>query len=128
MVILADRQTLLLERADVPGFWQSVTGSMEWGEAPEACARRELEEETGLQAIPAPSGCQREFEIMPVFAPRYAPGTRHNTEHEFLIRVDKPFVPTLAPREHCQYQWLSVADACARVASWTNREALEALL
>ena len=36
----ADLQILLLERADAPGFWQSVTGSLEEGEnLPEAAWR-----------------------------------------------------------------------------------------
>src|SRR5262249_34892462 len=42
-------EVLLLERAAQPGFWQSVTGSREPGDADlSATARRELREETGL--------------------------------------------------------------------------------
>ena len=39
---------LLIERADAPGFWQSVTGSKDTPDEPlpETC-RREVEEETG---------------------------------------------------------------------------------
>jgi ADP-ribose pyrophosphatase YjhB (NUDIX family) len=39
---------LLLERRRPAGFWQSVTGSLEWGEMPTRAARRELIEETGI--------------------------------------------------------------------------------
>ncbi len=40
---------LLLERRRPPGFWQSVTGSLEWGEAADVAARREVIEETGIR-------------------------------------------------------------------------------
>ena len=39
---------LLMERRKPPGFWQSVTGSLEWGETADEAARRELIEETGI--------------------------------------------------------------------------------
>ena len=47
-------KVLLLRRADIPEFWQSITGSMEWGdEQPAETAARELREETGIVASPA---------------------------------------------------------------------------
>ena len=45
-----DLQVLLIERADRPGFWQSVTGSQDEGETLRETAAREAEEETGLDA------------------------------------------------------------------------------
>ena len=45
-----DGQVLLLERADHPGWWQSVTGSQDPGETLEETALREVREETGLDA------------------------------------------------------------------------------
>jgi dATP pyrophosphohydrolase len=45
-------EILLLERADHPGWWQSVTGSLEQDETPTQAARREVEEETGLVITP----------------------------------------------------------------------------
>ena len=45
----ADLQVLLIERADKPGFWQSVTGSKDAVDEPFAeTARREVAEETGI--------------------------------------------------------------------------------
>ena len=38
------------ERLDRPGAWQMPQGGMEPGETPEAAARRELEEETGIRS------------------------------------------------------------------------------
>ena len=54
----AGLEVLLLERADVPGFWQSVTGSKESADEPllQTCIR-EVAEETGIvigsAAVPA---------------------------------------------------------------------------
>ena len=53
LVHSADLQVLLLERADRPGFWQSVTGSQNPGETLAQTALRELAEETGITAEPA---------------------------------------------------------------------------
>jgi dATP pyrophosphohydrolase len=46
-------QVLLLERAAHAGYWQSVTGSQEAGEALLDTARRELAEETGIRTLQA---------------------------------------------------------------------------
>ena len=44
-------EVLLIERADAPGFWQSVTGSLDQEDEPfAAAAAREVAEETGLDA------------------------------------------------------------------------------
>ena len=46
-----DRQVLLIERADAPWFWQSVTGSKDREDEPYAdTAAREVAEETGIDA------------------------------------------------------------------------------
>ena len=45
-----DLEVLLLERADYPGAWQSVTGSREGNEPLVDTAAREALEETGLDA------------------------------------------------------------------------------
>lgn len=50
-------EVLLIERALSPGFWQSVTGSLDAEDEPfEAAAVREVMEETGLDAR-APGHC-----------------------------------------------------------------------
>ena len=48
-------QCLLLERVTPRGFWQSVTGTLRWGEELTAAAVREMREETGVVCVaPAP--------------------------------------------------------------------------
>jgi dATP pyrophosphohydrolase len=77
-------QVLLLERADHPGYWQSVTGSQDEGETLEETAIREVEEETGLDARRfrlSDWNTSNIYEIFPEWRWRYAPGVSRNTEH-----------------------------------------------
>ena len=122
---------LLLERADFPDHWQSVTGSCEPGEPLARTALRELAEETGIDAARyggvADWGWSNDFEIFSQWRHRYPPGTTHNTEHVISLEVPAPVPVRLAPREHRRFAWLPWQDAAARCFSWTNRAAIEAL-
>jgi dATP pyrophosphohydrolase len=120
-------EVLLLERTDRPGFWQSVTGSQIAGETLEQTARRELFEETGLDATKyrlVDWGKHNVFEIYPHWRFRYAPGVTHNTEHVFGLEVPPDTPITLAPREHTAYMWLPWRAAADKAFSWTNVEAI----
>lgn len=127
LICAPDGMTLLIERVQPAGFWQSVTGSLKPGESPRMAARRELWEETGFGAdIPITDlQEQRRFAIVPPWSARYAPGTRFNLEHWFLARLPSRRIPRLNPSEHRRWRWLPVRQARERVFSWTNREALE---
>jgi dATP pyrophosphohydrolase len=122
---------LLLERTDHPGFWQSVTGSLD---APDeeltaACAR-EVAEETGLVAAPQDFddwALRHVYAIYPAWRHRYAPGVTHNTEHVFGLRVDQRFVPRLHAPEHRASRWLPWRDAADACFSWTNAAAIREL-
>jgi dATP pyrophosphohydrolase len=126
----ADLQVLLLERADRPGFWQSVTGSQEPGEQLATTAQREVLEETGIVA-PAHAlldWCkQNQYEIYLRWRGRYAPGVTHNTEHVFSLCLPNLAPVVLAPREHLRYEWLPWRDAADKVFSWSNAEAIREL-
>ena len=105
----ADGQVLLMERADAPGFWQSVTGSQDPGETLEQTAIREVREETGLDATQfelSPWHIETRYEIYERWRHRYAPGVTHNTEHVFGLKLPAPLAVVLAPREHVRYLWL----------------------
>ena len=123
-------EVLLLERADRPGFWQSVTGSQHPGEALRDTAIREVAEETGLDAtVYALSdwNLRNEYEIYAIWRHRYAPGVTHNTEHVFGLSLPHREPVTLSPREHLRYAWLPWQEAAGRVFSWSNRAAIEML-
>ncbi len=131
LVHTRDLAILLIERADHPGYWQSVTGSQEPGESLLETATRELAEETGIVA--ARYGglvdwqLQNVYEIYPEWRYRYPAGTTHNTEHVFALEVPVPVPVTLQPREHRGFAWLPWRDAAAKCFSWSNRAAIEQL-
>jgi dihydroneopterin triphosphate diphosphatase len=131
VVHTAGREVLLLERASRRGFWQSVTGSLERADEPPAeAARRELREETGLDARPQDVRCWNlayTFEIFPEWRHRFVPGTTHNTEHVFSVRLPERVPVTLAPDEHVASLWLPWDAAAAKCFSWSNRDAIRIL-
>ena len=120
-------EVLLLERADHPGYWQSVTGSCEARETLLETARREVREETGLDARQyALSDWQSQniYEIYPQWRHRYAPGITHNTEHIFGLQLPHRVAVQLAPGEHLNCQWMVWQDAAEKVFSPSNRAAI----
>jgi dihydroneopterin triphosphate diphosphatase len=126
-------EVLLINRADAPDFWQSVTGSKdELAEALEQTAIREVFEETGIDCRPGTPlygglrdwGLENVYEIYPRWRHRYAPDIARNTEHVFGLQVPAGTPVTLSPREHTAYRWLpwrAAADACF---SPSNAEAI----
>lgn len=127
VIYTADLQVLLLERADHPGYWQSVTGSRDGDETLRDTAIREVGEETGIDVkhhALTDWKQQNVYDIYPHWVHRYQPGTTHNTEHVFglLVPVDIPV--RVAPREHLGYQWLPWREAADKVFSPSNRAAI----
>jgi dATP pyrophosphohydrolase len=127
IVIYTDAgEFLLLERRRPTGFWQSVTGSLEWGEAADAAARRELLEETGItQGVLVNLQWTQVYEILPAFGKVYAPGVTLNLEHAFSLRLRTQVPITLT--EHVQYRWMSQGEALDTVSSSTNRAVIAEL-
>ena len=129
----AQLEVLLIERADAPGYWQSVTGSKDAIDEPAALtAQREVLEETGI-AIGSPEvptthlldwHLENVYEIYPVWRHRYAPGVTRNTESVFGLRVPRDIPIALAPREHVAHIWLPWRDAADKCFSPSNAEAI----
>lgn len=129
LVVLFDEQSqvLVLQRNDDPGFWQSVTGTIERGEHPFQTAMREVREETGIDLI---SGgytlidCRRtnQYAVRSRWLHRYPPGTVANTEYVFCAQVNR--CETITLTEHSDYLWLSKSDALEKVWSDSNRDAI----
>ncbi|MDE2081934.1 MAG: dihydroneopterin triphosphate diphosphatase [Burkholderiales bacterium] len=117
---------LLIERADQPGCWQSVTGSLDApDEALAQTAWREVREETGIAHGELRDwGLTNVYEIYPVWRHRYAPGVTRNTEHVFGLTLPAPVPAVLSPREHLAWQWLPWREAADRCFSPSNAEAI----
>lgn len=144
-------QCLLLERVTPRGFWQSVTGTLRWGEELTAAAVREMREETGLvcvapaadaagvsgplvegvhQRLPpllVQTNVSNRFPILPEWRHRYASGVTENLEHLLYLELPETCEVIINAGEHVAYRWLGLEEAIRKVASWTNREALERL-
>lgn len=126
-------EVLVMERADAPGYWQSVTGSKDSPDEPlvQTC-RREVAEETGILigegGVPPTAlhdwALANHYEIYPRWRHRYADGVTHNTEHVFGLTVPAGTPVTLAPREHTAYAWLPWREAADRCFSPSNAEAI----
>lgn len=122
---------LLLERRNAPGFWQSVTGSVDHEEEPLGeTARREVLEETGIDAL-APGHVlvdwqkTNRYEIYRRWVSRYGPGVTHNTEHVFGLTIPERVEPVLT--EHLAWEWLPWRDAAEKCFSWSNAQAIQEL-
>jgi dihydroneopterin triphosphate diphosphatase len=133
VVHTVDLEVLLIERADVPGFWQSVTGSKDTAEEPCAVtARREVFEETGIATgsadVPEAAlrdwGIRNLYEIYPRWRHRYADGVTQNAESVFGLRVPRDVPVTLSPREHVGHVWLPWREAAGRCFSPSNAQAI----
>lgn len=129
IVIFTDGgEFLLLERRRPPGFWQSVTGSLKWGEHADSAARREVIEETGItQGVLVNLQWTQVYEILPAFGKRYAPGITRNLEHAFSLKLRQRLPVILSASEHVQYRWVPADEALATVSSSTNRAVIEQL-
>ncbi|MGQ0653035.1 MAG: dihydroneopterin triphosphate diphosphatase [Betaproteobacteria bacterium] len=121
-------EVLLLERAQRPGFWQSVTGSLDWpDERLEAAAAREVREETGIDAAAGRLSrwnVANRFEIYLHWRHRFASGVTHNTEHVFGLSLPSRTPVSLAADEHVAFGWLPWREAAQRCFSWSNRDAI----
>ena len=127
VIYTADLQVLLLERADHPGYWQSVTGSQNLGETLRETVLREVEEETGLLAEQHElHDCKQQniYEIYPEWRHRYAPGVNTNIEHVWRLKLAVPVPIKLAQREHLRHAWHPYKDAAQRCFSPSNAAAI----
>lgn len=123
---------LLIQRADAPDFWQSVTGSKDvLKESFMQTAVREVFEETGIDCGPGTPlvnslldwQLENVYDIYPRWQHRYGPGITRNTEHLFGLKVPAGTTVRLNPREHTHYQWLPYRQAAEACFSPSNAEA-----
>lgn len=122
-----DLQVLLLERADHPGYWQSVTGSQNPDETLRQTALREVSEETDLDAtnyVLTDWQVENQYEIYEEWRWRYAPDVRFNTEHVFGLCLPAIMPIKITTQEHLNYIWLPWQQAAGKVFSSSNAKAI----
>lgn len=140
VIYTKELDVLLIERADRPGFWQSVTGSRDSLSEPlKQTAVREVFEETGIKIVESVQNrddhevsvehledwkIENVFEIFSVWRHRFAPGVTENTEHVFGLQIPEKFPIVLAPREHLNSIWLPYKEAAKKCFSHTNKDAI----
>jgi dATP pyrophosphohydrolase len=127
VVHTAELEVLLLERASHPGYWQSVTGSLDRLDEPLAdAAAREVLEETGIarQGVLTRWNVTNTFEIYATWRHRFAPGVTHNVEHVFGLALPARVAVVLSPAEHIAFAWLPWREAAEKCFSWSNRDAI----
>ncbi len=140
VIYTRELEVLLIERADRPGFWQSVTGSRDSLSEPlKQTAVREVFEETGIKIVESVQNrddhevsvehledwkIENVFEIFSVWRHRFAPGVTENTEHVFGLQIPEKFPVVLAPREHLNSIWLPYKEAAEKCFSHTNKDAI----
>lgn len=107
------------------GFWQGVSGGVEWGEELADAAQRELREETGFSARQLQRvNCSYSFAIEDEWRESFAPGTDKIVEHVFLAMVDSA-IPALSPDEHDTWRWCTFDEALALLVWPENVVALQ---
>ena len=76
---------LLIERADKAGYWQSVTGSLDFpDEPPLQAAVRELAEETGFNATPVDSPAVSDATLGELLTPSLLRPWPHSVQYEIF--------------------------------------------
>ena len=128
VIYTADLLVLMMERAGWPGFWQSVTGSIDHPDEPLIeTAAREVLEETDIDAAQfrlTDWGIENRFEIYKKNLSRYPEGVTHNEERVFGLELPGIVPVRLEPTEHLAYRWLPWQEAAEATPSWSNRDAI----
>lgn len=115
------------DRTHAGDIWQTVVGSVRWGEERIQAARREVFEETGLTMLRGITAIGYAFSF-PIRLPKdqkswYAPGQTTIDNTVFAAEVVGRREVSLSP-EHVAYGWFSFREALDRLHWEEEKEAL----
>ena len=101
-------------------LWEIPAGKLDPGEAPEACAVRELNEETGVAA--------RHWNSLGMYIP--APGIFSEVIHIYLARGLEVGSPKPDADEELELAWMPIGEAIGKVLSgeWNDGKTAVALV
>ena len=120
-IINAEREFLLIRRIpEDGGFWQPVTGTLEFEECLQECGFRELREELGIRT---------ESLALSQEAYRFSWQKKDYVVVELVYGVELSIKQaiSLSP-EHDDYRWVSATDAMTLLEKENNRMALTKLI
>ncbi|WP_397543509.1 isopentenyl-diphosphate Delta-isomerase [Roseovarius salis] len=111
--VLCGTEVLIQRRArgkyHTPGLWANTCCTHpHWGEAPDACARRRLEEELGLSGLPL------EHRDRVTYRADVGGGLiEHESVDIFVSRVEERIRPAPNPSEVMATEWVDMAELAA---------------
>lgn len=113
------RRWCLFHRCAAKGdYWQPITGNVDPGESPDACALRESWEEAVARAEPAAlSPC--------LWIHDWSRDGRRFAEHVYALRLDDAQAAEIKiSGEHRAFEWVDYAEALRRLHFEGNRRGL----
>lgn len=114
------------ERLDTPGAWQMPQGGVDAGEAPEAAALRELEEEVGLPAsavrVVARLAEPVSYDFPPELVGKVAKGRFRGQRQDWFLMEhrgpDSAIDITRHPREFARWRWMSGPELAGSIVGF----------
>jgi dATP pyrophosphohydrolase len=116
------------EAFGLPAFWQGISGALEEGESFGDGAKREVQEESGLDGIDIQfTGFCASYPIRPAWRKHFGEQPDHVEERTAYGEVPAGAEPRLS-EEHSRWGWFNARQALELLATGHNRESFASVL